>query len=291
MQKHKLNFTPVIIVGAGRSGTNMLRDIITSIPDFDTWDCDEINPIWRYGNRDFETDEFLPSHATKKIKSYIRNRFIKRHNKSKAKFIVEKTCANSLRLNYLYEIFPEAKYIIINRDGRDVVPSAMKRWNSSFDFKYTLKKLKHVPVRDLFHYVWKFGSSRMKKTFFNQESLSFWGPIYKGIHKDINNLSLMKLCAEQWKHCAENTIEQRDKIPVENIFDIKYESFVKQPKQKITQLLDFLKVDNDINIDQLVKRVSTKSVGKYKEEFTIEEQANLNRILKPTLLKLDYSID
>ncbi|WP_397364216.1 sulfotransferase family protein [Olleya sp. R77988] len=288
MQNHKLNFTPVIIIGAGRSGTNMLRDIITSIPDFDTWDCDEINPVWRYGNKNFETDELSPELASNKIKSYIRKRFNQRHKKSKAKYIVEKTCANSLRLDYIYEIFPEAKYIIINRDGRDVVPSAMKRWNSSFDLKYTLKKLRYVPLTDLFFYVWKFGANRLKKTFLNHESLSFWGPVYKGIHKDIEDLSPMELCAQQWMHCAENTIKHRENLPTENVFDVRYETFVNDPIQKMKELLSFLKVEDNIDITTLVKNVSTKSIGSYKKEFNKEEQVKLNQILKPTLLKLNY---
>ncbi|WP_281847380.1 sulfotransferase family protein [Olleya namhaensis] len=284
-----MNYTPVIIIGSGRSGTNMLRDIITAMPDFDTWDCDEINPVWRYGNKKAETDELSPSLASNKIKSYIRKRFNQRHKKNKAKYIVEKTCANSLRLDYVYEVFPDAKYIIINRDGRDVVPSAMKRWNSSFDLKYTLKKLRYVPLTDLFFYVWKFGSNRLKKTFLKKESLSFWGPVYKGIHSDTANLPLMELCAQQWVHCAENTLKHREQIPAEKIFDVRYETFVNNPKQKMTELLSFLKVEKDIDVDNLVKKVSTRSVGLYKKEFTEEEQIKLNQILKPTLLKLNYS--
>ena len=64
-----MEYTPVIIIGSGRSGTNMLRDIITSIDGFETWDCDEINPIWRYGNRDYPTDEIPISKLTPKIKT------------------------------------------------------------------------------------------------------------------------------------------------------------------------------------------------------------------------------
>lgn len=40
-----LPFTPVVIIGAGRSGTNALRDALTALPEFETWPCDEINPI------------------------------------------------------------------------------------------------------------------------------------------------------------------------------------------------------------------------------------------------------
>ena len=39
-----------MIIGAARSGTNMLRDVLTSLDGVDTWPCDEINYIWRHGN-------------------------------------------------------------------------------------------------------------------------------------------------------------------------------------------------------------------------------------------------
>ena len=48
----------VIIIGAPRSGTNMLRDALTALPDCGTWPCDEINYVWRHGNVGFPSDEF-----------------------------------------------------------------------------------------------------------------------------------------------------------------------------------------------------------------------------------------
>lgn len=57
------NFQPVIIIGAGRSGTNMVPDLLTAFPACATWPCDEINYIWRYGNAGFPTDELTAEHA------------------------------------------------------------------------------------------------------------------------------------------------------------------------------------------------------------------------------------
>ena len=45
-----MNLKTVIILGAPRSGTNMLRDILCQHPFLNTWNCDEINPIWKYNN-------------------------------------------------------------------------------------------------------------------------------------------------------------------------------------------------------------------------------------------------
>lgn len=283
----ELNFTPLIIIGAGRSGTNMLRDIITTIPKFTTWDCDEINPIWRYGNRDFATDELKPEHLNDSITKFIRSRFIKINKSSKADFVVEKTCANSLRMAYVNAIFPEAKFIVINRDGRDVVPSAMKRWNASFELKYTLKKLKYVPKRDFLYHVSRFGVNRLKKMFNPDASLSFWGPLYKGIEDDVQNLSLMGVCANQWKNCAESVINQRADIHPSRILDYNYEAFVKNPKNEIKRLESFLDIAIE-DPDSLVQRVTDKSVGSHEKIFNEKELLDLNTSLTPTLKKLGY---
>ena len=284
-----MEYTPVIIIGSGRSGTNMLRDIVTSIDGFDTWDCDEINPIWRYGNRDYPTDELPLNKLTPKIKKYIRGRFNGLYKDTNSKFIVEKTCANSLRLAYVYEILPEAKFIIINRDGRDVTPSAMRRWGASFELKYTLKKLRYVPLSDLFYYVSKFGINRLKKIGSKSESLSFWGPLYEGIAKDVAEKSSLEICANQWKHCAENTLKQRINIPSKNILDFKYETFVQNPKEEMMKFSDFLKLNlSEENINELVSGVTNRSVGTHKKQFNAEEIDLLEKITRPTLDKLNY---
>ena len=44
------DFIPLIIIGAGRSGTNILRDSLCKVDGVVTWNCDEINPLWRHGN-------------------------------------------------------------------------------------------------------------------------------------------------------------------------------------------------------------------------------------------------
>ncbi|MDC1080756.1 sulfotransferase [Flavobacteriaceae bacterium] len=285
-----MEYTPVIIIGSGRSGTNMLRDIITSIDGFETWDCDEINPIWRYGNRDYPTDEIPINKLTPEIKKYIRRRFYGLYKRSKSKFIVEKTCANSLRLEYVFNIFPEAKFIIINRDGRDVTPSAMKRWGARFELKYTLKKLRYVPLTDLFYYLSKFGINRIKKIGLKSDSLSFWGPLYKGISEDVVKRSSIEICANQWKHCAENTLKQRVNISSENILDFQYESFVKNPINEMKRFSNFFKLSlSEENIKDLVSGVSDRSVGSYKKQFNSREIELLEEMTRPTLDKLNYN--
>ena len=71
------NFNPIFIIGAPRSGTNILRDTLSSLKNVGTWDCDEIPYIWRYGNRSFETDSFTKNMTNLKISTYINRQFLK----------------------------------------------------------------------------------------------------------------------------------------------------------------------------------------------------------------------
>ena len=129
----------------------MLRDTLTSIDGISTWPCDEINYIWRHGNKRFASDELLPEHATPQVCKYIRHQFDLLAKKMGTATIVEKTCANALRLGFVDKIFPDAKYIVIQRDGLDVVGSALKRWKAPLDFKYIAKKARYVPKTDLLY--------------------------------------------------------------------------------------------------------------------------------------------
>src|SRR5687767_12207692 len=91
------SFRPIVIIGAPRSGTNMLRDALTSCDCAATWPCDEINAIWRHHNARFPSDELQPAQATHSVKRYVRNAFKRLAHRTGAHLIVEKTCANSLR--------------------------------------------------------------------------------------------------------------------------------------------------------------------------------------------------
>ena len=154
---------PVIIIGAPRSGTNILRDTLTVFSEVGTWDCDEIPYIWRYGNKQFPTDLLTPEMVTPKIKKYIRSQFEKISRKMNCNNIIEKTCANSLRVGYVDKILPNAKYIFILRNGIDAVYSAMQRWGAKMSLSYTLKKLKYVPLSNIPYYGFNYISNRLYK--------------------------------------------------------------------------------------------------------------------------------
>ncbi len=281
-------YQPIIIIGSVRSGTNMLRDILVKIPNYGTWDCDEINAIWRHGNINHPHDEFTSDMATPSIIKFIRNEFKKLSISLNVSNVVEKTTHNSLRVAYVHKIFPEAKYIFIYRDGRDVAASAIKRWKAPFEFSYTLKKFRYVPLVDKPYFAWYYAANRLKKVLSKEEKLSTWGPRYNGIDEDVKKHSLIEVCGLQWKHYIESTAEQIKLVKPTNLFQVRYEDLVQNPDVELGKLCQFLNLDTSIvQTHNLSKGISAKSIGNWKK-LPQEEQELLSKQINQTLTNFGY---
>lgn len=252
----------VIIIGAARSGTNMLRDALVKFQSCDTWDCDEINYIWRYGNRNYPNDELTSNDANAKAISYINRAFDRCAKQKECEYLVEKTCANSLRVSFVDKVVENALYLNIVRDGSDVVSSAFDRWTANVDAGYLAKKAKHVPLGDLPFYLSRYASHRLQRIFREDNSLPSWGPVYNGMMEDVENLTIPEVCALQWKNCVEHSAVQlsQSKNPV---LTIMYEDFVREPLSGMKNIIDFIGLSvNEKDLGDAVSNISGESVCK-----------------------------
>lgn len=280
----------VVIIGAPRSGTNMLRDILTSLDSFTTWPCDEINYIWRHGNIFHPDDKFSASMANESVKNYIRNEFRKLRLATGAKVIVEKTCANSLRLPFVNEILPSAKYIFIVRDGFDVVGSARLRWTGGFNIRYLLAKAKYLPLSDLPFYSLRYLYSRLYRLFSHDKRSFTWGPIFPGMHADLRKCSLNEICALQWMHCVDSSSSFFKSFDSNRFIRVRYEDVVADPKSQVIKILNHLDLPYDLlDVDSAVKAVSRLSVGKGRDSLTTDERIHLGRLMRGSLNLQGYS--
>ncbi|MCP4772058.1 MAG: sulfotransferase [Planctomycetes bacterium] len=282
-QLPSFDFSPVVILGAARSGTNMLRDVLCSLPGAETWPCDEINPVWRHGNLDVSHDAFPPELASASIKRFVRKRFRKQAKRSKATWMVEKTCANTLRVGFIHAILPEARFVHISRDGYDVVPSAMKRWKAPLDLSYTIAKARFVPWTDFPYYLWRFTSNRVARLGKRAErTVSTWGPRFPGMDKTSNDISLEELCARQWQSCEIAANEQLAHLPADQVLSIRYEDFVVNPLPNMQRIRKFLGADwSDEQLAASVTNVRPGSVGNGKRQLSEEQLDALAPFLQP----------
>lgn len=280
-----MNFSPIFIIGAGRSGTNILRDTLCSFPELVTWPCDEINPIFRHGNTKILDDEFDSSHARPEVSNFIRNAFRKLENRNPNTRIVEKTCANSLRIPFLQHIFPKAKYIFIVRNGYDVAASAKIRWTSKIELKYLLKKFQFVPLIDIPFYVFTFFSNRLIQFNSKVKQMGVWGPIYKGMGEDIHKYPLEEICALQWKNSVEKAFNHLIQINSDDVFFLTYEQFCNNPFAVIKNINQWLQLQwSDEKIHQAVKLVKLRGIpGRGKTELLKDSNNSIESIIEPVM--------
>ncbi|MBK4730631.1 sulfotransferase [Oxynema sp. CENA135] len=282
-------YQPVIIIGAGRSGTNMLRDTLAQLPGFGTWPCDEINYIWRHGNTRKVNDEFSPELATPRAKKFIQTKFNELAKAQNISYVVEKTCANSLRVGFINKVFPNAKFIWIIRDGRDVVASAQKRWTASLDIPYILRKARFVPMADIPYYAYKYLGSRVYRFLSSERRLAFWGPKFNDMDEALKQYSLPEVCAMQWQRCVEKADMEFSQLESERVLYLRYEDFVYNPATELVKIRNFLQVDISEELStKIVQDISKTNVGKWQDDLDESILKLIYPIIEDTLRKHGY---
>jgi len=280
---------PIIIIGAGRSGTKILRDILCAHSKLVTWPCDEINPIWRHDHANYPTDELKPEQATPKIKKYIRSKFKKILKKYNGERVVEKTCANALRINYVYEIFPNAQFIHLIRDGRDVAESARKRWKGDVKISYIIKKGRYIPFFDIPYYAFQFISNRFQRILNKKNQPKTWGPIFFKIEEIAKTKDLIETCGIQWRECVNRAKKDFQNIPSSQIYEIKYEELVKNPQKEFRNIFNFLNLNFEENIKStIIKKITNKNIGKWKKNLSQKDIDKLMPHIKDLMIELKY---
>lgn len=121
----------VFILGAGRSGTNLLTFAFQAeSPDFGN--LGENRYIWTKGQTDTSDDRRSAAEVTPRIRQYLHRHFAMRARRfdGPARVFLDKTPSNAFRLPFAAEVFPEAKFIHIIRDGRDNLLSRSRQWKA-----------------------------------------------------------------------------------------------------------------------------------------------------------------
>lgn len=281
------DYRKLVIIGAPRSGTNMLRDVLTALPGWTTWPCDEINFIWRHGNLRFPSDEIPATLARPELAKFVNGHFNRIAGAHRV--VVEKTCANSLRVPFVNALVPDAQYIFIRRNGLDVVGSAKLRWTAEADLAYLAAKARFVPARDLPYYASRFLMNRLHRLWSREARVAFWGPTLREMDNLLRAHPLDVVCALQWQACIEKAYETLQTLPAEQWVELSYEAIVRNPARELTSALGALgyKVGTPA-IERAVAGVSGSSVGKGAEQLGAERVVALREYIGNTLDRFEY---
>ena len=282
------DYREVIIIGAPRSGTNMLRDMICRLPGCATWPCDEINYIWRHGNARWPSDALPAELATPEVRRYIRRRFDRQAGRRRAAHLVEKTCANSLRVPFVDRVLPDARYLFIHRRPVDAVASAIRRWRAPFELGYTLRKARFVPLGDVPYYASRLLANRLHRIVSGQRRLASWGPRLESMAELVRRHSLPEVCALQWSACVQEAARALAALDPARVHALGYEDLVGRPAPGLEAICRFLGVAAPpAAIERAVAGVSLDSVGKGERELDAPTRSLVLGLAEPGRAALD----
>ena len=162
------------------------------------------------------------------------------------------------KIAYLLNVFPDAKFIHIYRDGRAVANSLL-HWDNWLGWQGTQK--------------WR------------------WGTLPENYQKEWedSDLSFVVLAAIQWKLLMDSLLKDEEIIPNGQLLSLKYEDFTKNPLEVFKDVVQFCELSEYNSFYDSVRRLNIKSRNdKWKDSLTLNQQKLLINSLSNYLSRLGY---
>jgi len=247
---------PVCIIGAARSGTTILGQLLANHPDVAYWE--EPKYLWQYRKPHASHDKRSSEEATARVRSYIRSQLAQHVRRSDANRLVEKTPSNCFRVPFVYRVLPDVRIIHLLRDGRDVAFSARKQWTlagretgADQANKRTLlqtvraawKRIRsmEIPLADLPFYAGRY----FRTSVLGDNTPHVWGPKFPGIYETVEANRLLETCAIQWRESVKAAQESLRSVPQDQRIEIRFERLVTNPPDTLREILRFADLPED----------------------------------------------
>lgn len=277
---------PVFVIGTHRSGTTLLGRALGHHPEVAYWE--EPRHVWARGHNFRPDDSLTAADATAKVSARVRRRFQRYLSSSGHSRLVEKTPSNCLRLEFIREIFPDALFVHILRDGRAVVSSTeVKTRTDKLDPYNYARRLLGTPIWEwpaLLPRAWHTAARRMRG-----REMAFWGPQPPGWRQWVREDERLVVLAKQWRHTLEPVLEFRDRMPASQWLDVRYEQLVDDPAGHARELQRFGHLPRSQAFEEhLVSVCRADRVDAWRSRLSGESLAGLRPILEPPLARLGY---
>jgi len=213
---------PVIILSAPRSGSTLLFETLAKAPGLFTIGGEshraiESVPELRPATRGFDSSRLLAADATATVIAALRRNFAEalrdREGRPPAPAaavrLLEKTPKNSLRLPFLRQVFPDAHYIYLYREPRQVLASMIEAWQSG-----RFRTHPNLPG-------W---------------SGDPWSLLLVPGWRDFIGRPLEEVVAHQWATTIQILMDDLQTLPPEQLSVIRYDELIAQPHVQIKQL-------------------------------------------------------
>ncbi|MBX7073869.1 MAG: sulfotransferase [Pirellulales bacterium] len=267
-------------VGAARSGTNFLGEVLSQHPELAYWRRPKY--IWRYGNAWQSDDCLTPADARPGVVRYIHRQFGDFLARSGRQRLLVCTQANSLSLGFVHAVFPRGKIVHIIRNGREVAASQKEEWQTHNSllrakgsrppyYKLVYNRVREVPLVDLPAYAAEFVGTTWTMLAGSKYRYSM-GPKIKNWQKLKREMDRMAFTAYTWRECVTAARSFGKTLPADQYYEIRFEDLVGQPEASVPPLLEFLGLPPSQEVDDFIARRVDRSVsGKWLSRLTAEE--------------------
>jgi hypothetical protein len=285
---------PIIIVGTGRCGSTIFHRVFARHPNVmwlsgftdryptkpavNRWAVTAMgNPLlhralgekiqpgecyvfWDRHAYGFSTPfrDLLKEDVTPRIKKQVRRAMEAMLTPTRNRLLIK--IAGWSRIGFLKEIFPDARFVHIVRDGRAVASSVL-----------------HVD----FWRGWR-GPQGWNAGMLSPQDQEVW---------DATGRSFVALAGIQWQLRTRAMEAARAKIDQKDFFEVKYEAFCDQPLETYRRVLEFAELPQSPAFERHVKAASIKSTSnRWRDDLTGPQQAVLDNLLREDLLRYGYDV-
>ena len=217
---------PVILLGAPRSGTTILGDVLGRHRRLAF--ADEPRLVWRYGN-DRKSDLLRREDARPEVRRHIRAHFARFVRESGKARLLEKTPSNALRPEFVDAVLPGAIFLHILRDPLATVLSIRDSWRAHAFGTRTIregrvtKRMGEISLVRLPFYAREAVARLAPGPLARALGQNVWGPRLPGIRALLRELTFVEVAALQWRTCVEMTRHFGQRLPPERYLEVHLE--------------------------------------------------------------------
>ncbi len=282
---------PIFILGAPRSGTAILADIVRCHPDLAS--VREPRLLWRYGN-DTKSDLLQPRDARPEVVAHIRSSFAQEVRAQGRRRLLEKLPSNSLRIPFMRQVFPDARILHITRNGPDAIAAIHRRWQEPpKDLRVPrqrdrlVRHLREASPRQYPHYARELVRQLMPTALRDMTGIRPWGPRLPGLDGLVRDLDLLDVCSIQWRTCVELAAHHGRQLPSGHYLECRVETLDGEVVRRIGEVCQLGDVDpllRALNFEYDRSRVLPRA-----DALSDEELRRVMSWIEPTLRWLEIS--
>jgi hypothetical protein len=165
------------------------------------------------------------------------------------------------RIGFLNEIFEDAKFIHIVRDGRAVANSHLHvnawQWRGWYG-----------------PYSWRYGP-------LSAEDHAAW---------EASGRSFVALAGIQWKIHTRAIESARQALDPKRFLEVKYETFCEQPLETCRRVMEFAELEGSAAFERHVQATPIKDTDRWRKDLSAEQGAVLTSLLREDLLRYGYDV-